>query len=63
MQYLQKRVHLELHFTEVVVQYLSPIHVSGRSLQACFFHWNFSVIFSWDIFVAETFRSFVSQLP
>ena len=27
-----------------------------------FYRWNISVIFSWDILVTETFRSFVSQL-
>jgi len=38
------------------------IFASSGLLRYCFFRWNISVIFSWDILVTEKFRSFVSQL-
>jgi len=35
---------------------------NGSYSRTVFFRWDISVISCWDILVAETFRSFVSQL-
>jgi len=35
--------------------------IHHKAIWDCFFWWNISVIFAWNILVTETFWSFISQ--